>query len=404
MPIDTGIYAQIQQPKIDSPIAGLAQMAQLQHLQSQGKLADLTYAEKQREIADQQGVRDALIGAGGDTKAATTALMSKGFYKPALEIGKAQTEQQKQQADIGKTKSDTAKIDHETATHQFELAGQLASSWAQDPTITPQRIQAGLAAAVNSKIVSPEIYQAKIAELQNVGQDPASLNAWAKGTLAQVMKAKDSMALMEADANAKLQAKTSTENNAATNATSSANNAATNETTRRGQDLTNARAKDQLKAPTEFQGKSAGYGARAEQADKIITSLEGNYSPAAINSKVSVEGTPLVGGILGAATNKFALSANDQRAEQAQRDFVNAVLRQESGASISASEFDNARRQYFPQPGDSKDVLTQKAQNRKLAIQGFKNSAGRANFSSDAPIAPAGGDIHAQADAILQGK
>lgn len=149
------------------------------------------------------------------------------------------------------------------------------------------------------------------------------------------------------------------------------------------------------KAPTEFQGKSAVYGARAEQADKLISQLAGKFNPAAINAKQSVEKTWLIGGALGAATNKFALSEDDQKAEQAQRDFVNAVLRQESGAAIGASEFENAQKQYFPQPGDSPGVIAQKAANRKLAIKGFQVSAGKASFSAPpgaaaSPALPAG--------------
>lgn len=145
------------------------------------------------------------------------------------------------------------------------------------------------------------------------------------------------------------------------------------------------------KAPTEFQGKSAAFGLRAAEADKIITELTGQYRPAAINSKVSVENWPLIGGALGAATNSFALNANDQRAEQAQRDFVNAVLRQESGAAIGPDEFNNARKQYFPQPGDGPDVIAQKARNRQLAIQGFQSNAGRAAMTAPPRTATSGG-------------
>lgn len=140
------------------------------------------------------------------------------------------------------------------------------------------------------------------------------------------------------------------------------------------------------KAPTEFQGKSAAYGLRAREADKILTGLQGKYSPAAVNSKLSVSEWPLIGGALGAATN-LSLSDQDQQAEQAQRDFINAVLRQESGAAIGVGEFDNARKQYFPQPGDSKAVIDQKARNRQLAIQGFETNAGRAKMSAKTPAA-----------------
>lgn len=137
---------------------------------------------------------------------------------------------------------------------------------------------------------------------------------------------------------------------------------------------------------TEFQGKSAAFGLRAQEADKILTDLQGNYSPAAINSKSAVSDWPIVGGALGAFTNKFALTDNDQMAEQAQRDFINANLRQESGAAIMTDEFDNARKQYFPQPGDSDAVIAQKARNRQLAIQGLQTNAGPGKMTA----APAG--------------
>jgi len=65
-----------------------------------------------------------------------------------------------------------------------------------------------------------------------------------------------------------------------------------------------------------------------------------------------------------------------QQVVQAQRNFVNAILRVESGASISQSEFDNAQRQYFPQSGDSKAVIDQKRQNRVIAMQGMAREAG----------------------------
>lgn len=124
---------------------------------------------------------------------------------------------------------------------------------------------------------------------------------------------------------------------------------------------------------TEFQGKSAAFADRALLADQALSKLE--YSPAALNSKSAVGRTPLIGGMLESATNAM-LPAQTQQAEQAQRDFVNAVLRQESGAAIGKDEFDNARKQYFPQPGDSKEVIDQKAANRQTAIAGLQRNAG----------------------------
>lgn len=128
---------------------------------------------------------------------------------------------------------------------------------------------------------------------------------------------------------------------------------------------------------TEYQGKNALYGARALQADKALLALEEKISLAGLATKQAVQGTPIVGGPLGALGNVM-LSADQQRVEQAQRNFVNAVLRQESGAVISDAEFENAKKQYFPQPGDTKEVLEQKRQNRRTAIEGFKRIAGPA--------------------------
>lgn len=129
---------------------------------------------------------------------------------------------------------------------------------------------------------------------------------------------------------------------------------------------------------TEIQAKSQLFGSRAAESDRLIRELEGKYSPAAINAKMGAESVWGVGGALGAAGNMM-LSKEGQMAEQAQRDFINAVLRQESGAVIGDSEFANAKKQYFPQPGDSKDVLAQKQNNRKMAIEGLKVMAGPAS-------------------------
>ena len=66
-----------------------------------------------------------------------------------------------------------------------------------------------------------------------------------------------------------------------------------------------------------------------------------------------------------------------QKFDQAKRDFINAVLRRESGAVISPSEFENAEKQYFPRPGDWPAVLKQKQANRIEAIRGVGAGAGR---------------------------
>lgn len=128
---------------------------------------------------------------------------------------------------------------------------------------------------------------------------------------------------------------------------------------------------------TEAQSNANLFGTRADKANKELNALAGQYSPA----KVQLQN--FTGGVPGASylANKF-MSDKDQQASQAQMDFVTAVLRKESGASISQSEFENARRQYFPQPGDSAAVIAQKAKNRQTAVNGIMGSAGAANKPS----------------------
>ena len=126
---------------------------------------------------------------------------------------------------------------------------------------------------------------------------------------------------------------------------------------------------------TEAQGKSTGFALRAKQASDIldIVGKDGKIQPGVL--KRVGESVPLVGEGLGTMLN-FTQSAPEQRVEQAQRSFVNAILRQESGAAINESEFNNAKKQYFPQPGDSKDVIEQKRLNRETAVKSLEVAAG----------------------------
>lgn len=120
------------------------------------------------------------------------------------------------------------------------------------------------------------------------------------------------------------------------------------------------------KALTEGQAKANLFGSRMAEADRLINNLaaEGTSAPSIPQQLTGGQG--LTGMAATAAANP-----QEQQVDQAQRDFINAVLRRESGAAIAASEFENARRQYFVQPGDAKQVIAQKARNRQLATQGM---------------------------------
>lgn len=125
------------------------------------------------------------------------------------------------------------------------------------------------------------------------------------------------------------------------------------------------------KALTEVQGKAVMFGTRAAQAHNILDEVGPDYKPVVVATMHGAEPIPGANMAVNAAAGP-----NEQKVAQAQRNFINAVLRQESGAAINQSEFNNARIQYFPQPGDKPEVIAQKKANRELAIQGFGTIAG----------------------------
>jgi hypothetical protein len=118
------------------------------------------------------------------------------------------------------------------------------------------------------------------------------------------------------------------------------------------------------KALTEGQAKALAFSARMLSADKTLAEL----SRKGVN--VSVPGSDAPFGV-GTAVNAVQGEAQ-QMLDQAKRDFINATLRRESGAVIGKDEFINADKQYFPQIGDSRLVIEQKARNRRAAIEGVR--------------------------------
>lgn len=131
----------------------------------------------------------------------------------------------------------------------------------------------------------------------------------------------------------------------------------------------------------EGQGKAAGFTDRMLQSEGILSGLNGEGG-------VQSQGTSAVQTALSAipGAGNYLTSADRQKYEQAKRDFINAQLRRESGAAISPTEFDSANKQYFPTPGDSSEVIQQKAANRRSAVEAMGREGGpsyKPKFSFD---------------------
>ena len=124
------------------------------------------------------------------------------------------------------------------------------------------------------------------------------------------------------------------------------------------------------KQPTEAQSKASGFAIRMQDANSIIGSNSSSIvsqNPAIFNAQVYAEGSSLF--------NSLASDTIRQQ-RQAERNFLNAVLRRESGAVISPTEFTEGAKQYFPRPGDDAKTLEQKTRNREVALQSIISEAG----------------------------
>lgn len=124
------------------------------------------------------------------------------------------------------------------------------------------------------------------------------------------------------------------------------------------------------KAPTEGQSRDNIFANRLEDADGILGKNEADIlkmSPIAFSASGVAESTTI---------GNSSVSDAFRQQRQAERNFLNAVLRRESGAVISPTEFAEGARQYFPRPGDDAKTLAQKKRNREVVVATMKKSAG----------------------------
>lgn len=128
--------------------------------------------------------------------------------------------------------------------------------------------------------------------------------------------------------------------------------------------------------PTDTQSQAAGFATRIAEANRIFDTLAPTvtkYSPAQLFAYQQISNQSGIGGLL----NQF-VPPEAQQQLQAQRNFINAILRRESGAAISIGEFTSNGQLYFPQPGDKPEVLSQKKIARDIALQNLINGSGGA--------------------------
>lgn len=109
---------------------------------------------------------------------------------------------------------------------------------------------------------------------------------------------------------------------------------------------------------------AAGYAFRMNQAGVVMDEIGEKFASSGSRA----------GGFLPAEIQ----TEDRKRFDQAKTNFINAQLRRESGATIQPSEMKSAEQQYFPSPGDTPMVLSQKKQNRIAVQKAAELEAGRA--------------------------
>jgi hypothetical protein len=417
---------QLQMPDPNAGMNSLARMMQIRGMQDEQQVNALNLQEKQRGMERRNKLDSLLGGFSGKPEELGSTLLRGGFLDESQKVEKDRREGMKAEAD-----ADAKRV--ETAQKRVESWGQTMGWVRQNPT--PESAVSAVRYLVTIGVIPQEMAQSA---LSGVGNDPQSITKWATQGFQAALSAKDQLpkydtrnlgGTTQTTAIDPVSGQMRVVNSVAN--TQSPDSVASVAEQRRAHNMADARSREanaqgkvpsgyrqkpdgslefipggpadpnaaKKAAPTEFQGKAAMFGARAQEADRIIAELDGKYSPAGINTKQAVGGIPLIGGGVEAGAN-LMLSGASQKAEQAQRDFINAVLRLESGAVIAESEFNNAKKQYFPQPGDAKAVIAQKAANRKIAIQGLMNNA-----RTSEPVKQAGGatgDFSPDIDALVK--
>jgi hypothetical protein len=146
--------------------------------------------------------------------------------------------------------------------------------------------------------------------------------------------------------------------------------------------------------PSNEQNLNAGFANRLNASNNAMDELDRvGYDAPNLKDRV-LDKVPGVNGYL--------TSNNFQKLEQAQRDFITAQLRRESGAAISPSEFEEAKKLYFPQPGEGPDIVARKRATREMAIRNMAQSAGSASLEFKPKPAPKEGDKPAAPTTIMR--
>lgn len=376
MAIDAGIYGQIQQPRQQNPLNALAQAMQIKGFQSQMDKADRA-EQQQNKLLQLVGAPD-FASLPAAQKAAR--LQGVGAFDQAGKVVESD-------ARASRDARESEKFQLEGGIKRMEMIGQVAGT-VRDQASYEQGLQMLQSFGIDTSKFAPEYNPQGVAQFANAAmsrKDQMEQEWKAKGYALDVQKVQETRRHNE---------------------TTEGLTASGQAVTKRGQDMTDARSREANqngrvpsgyrvaadgtlefipggpadpaskagggKPLTEGQSKALLFGTRMKESNDILEGLaaEGVDRPSVLKRAADAVPGLIGGGALQTGANALQ-SEKQQQVEQAQRDFLNAVLRRESGAVIADSEFENGKKQYFPAIGDEPAVIAQKKRNREVAMRGI---------------------------------
>ena len=145
--------------------------------------------------------------------------------------------------------------------------------------------------------------------------------------------------------------------------------------------------------PTAAAEGAASYGDRAKRAHDNAVALEEKGLTPSLWTKIG-EALPF-------GMGNYLVGEDQRSYRQAVNQFGLALLRKESGAAISATEYDMIDRTFFPQPNDSKKQIEAKRQEREAIIKNLQaegKGAGRTDTQAQPTSQGSTGNTFTDAD------
>lgn len=407
MPLDASIIGRGFQTK--SPFQQYAELAQVQGAMNQSKLANLQLQQAEAGAQKQSRLQQLLQQEFADPAAREGALLKQGFVDESLKLGKDRREGAKLENESLRAKSAAEKDALETAAKKIAMTTQVLSA-AKDPQSYMQGRQFLQANGIDVSGSPEQFDPAWVANSLQQGQS-------IQERLAQVWKQKG----YDLDVSKFDEAKRS--------------NRVSEGLTVRGQNLTDARARERLtfekgnavadaggpeqaalikqlgKPPAGYRWKTdgalepipggpAGKASQATEGERTAATLlkrlefSEKQLEKAVTEKPSAATPNIVAqGLRAAGADPVAnavTSQERQRIEAAQLDILDAALTLGTGAAYTREQLEGYRRSYFPQINDKPETVKDKAARLQNVIDAAKIKAGRA-----APQGGATGDFGA---------